>query len=357
MKIDITDPLRAFSHSPGHEAMIPFSYCKVKAFPSALEISSSLSEEKKCFFWNFTGPVIPFTVEQDLERNCLRIYGEAKQGYFRFIIRKEETSILLHVEKTPVEGIFLLNEDGAFERVLFSGEKIHLITDGTSSKGAIEERLFLGNSKHKDWDLIRKRRDLTEILPLWFALGQMAPAFPSEDGPVIDLLSQAEKRVLAKDRSVNEELLNLYLAGFSGGLVPRSLDLEFQGILPLSSSIDMSAVTLLKRGATLIRSLFFQEQESSYYILPCLPSQFVSGKMLGIKTENGCKIDLEWTKHKMRRMTVLVEKEGSFQAVFPSEIKECRLKMSFKDRGRILKNGEVILVAPGQRLWIDRFQK
>ena len=36
MWIEIQDPLRAYSHMPGHEAIIPSTLWKVKAFPSAL---------------------------------------------------------------------------------------------------------------------------------------------------------------------------------------------------------------------------------------------------------------------------------------------------------------------------------
>lgn len=357
MKIDITDRFRAFSHSPGHEAMIPSSHHKVKVFPAALEIICCLTEEKKTFFWNLIGPVLPFTVEQDLEKACIRIYGEAKQGYFRFAVRKEEEGIVLHLEKAPIEGLSLLDASGATEKVLFTGEKICSLVEKSDLSSMAKEQLFLGNSKHKDWDLIRKRRDLTEILPFWYALGQMAPVLQKEEGPVMDLLSQAEEMVLAKDRSVDKLILNLYLAGFSGGLVPRAFDSEFQGILPLSSSVSISAETLLKKGSLLIRSLFFQEYEGVYHILPCLPSLFVCGKMLGIVTGNGSEISIEWTKHKMRRMTVLVGKEGLFQAVFQSEIKEYRLRIGPKDRGRIIQNGEAFSVTSGQKLWIDRFQK
>ena len=357
MKIDITDRFRAFSHSPGHEAMIPASLSKVKVFPAALEIVCLLTGEKKVFFWNLKGPVLPFTVEQDLEKACLRIYGEAEQGYFRFVLKKEEGVIVLYLEKTPLEGVALLDSSGIVQKVFFSGEKIFSVDDRSSCENTQIEQLFLGNSKHKDWDLIRKRRDLAEVLPFWYALGQRAPELAKEEGPVMDLLAQIEERVVLKDRSVGELILKLYLAGFSGGLVPRAFDSECQGILPLSSSVATSAETLLKRGAVLIRSLFFQENQGVYYILPCLPSEFVCGKMLGIITNSGSRIDLEWTKHKMRRMTVLVGQIELFQAVFSSEIKEFRVRIGAKDRGRILQNGESLTVIPGQKIWIDRFQK
>ena len=357
MKIEITDRFRAFSHSPGHEAMIPASHSKAKVCPASLEVTCSLSGEKQTLFWDIKGPVLPFTVEQDLEKACLRIYGESSKGYFRFVLKKEEGFIVLYIEKTPLEGISLLEASGAVKNTYHSGEKIVLIADKSSYESAPVEQLFLGNSKHKDWDLIRKRRDLTEILPFWYALGQMTPSLPKEEGPVMDLLTMAEEMVRAEDRSIDKTILNLYLAGFSGGLVPRAFDPEFQGILPISSSVFTSAETLLKRGSLLIRSLFFQEHEGVYHIFPCLPSQFVCGKMIGIMTNNGSKINLEWTKHKMRRMTVSVETEGNFQAIFSSEIKEFRLKVSFKDKGRIFQNGAIIPVTSGQRLWIDRFQK
>jgi hypothetical protein len=111
-------------------------------------------------------------------------------------------------------------------------------------------------------------------------------------------------------------------------------------------------------GSFLIRSLFFQEKEDGFHILPCLPPQFICGKMIQIATKNGCIVDLEWSKRRIRKMRITTSQDLQLQLHLPSDIKEFRLKASSKDRGRVISSKEEILSVRAQdTLWLDRFQR
>lgn len=351
MKIEIVDRLAPFSHRPGSEVMIPGTFFKAQVFPCALKVVCLKTGESRFLSWNAEGPVFPFTVEQDLDKRVLYIYGQAKQGYFRFVLSQKEEEIVLRVEKAPKEGITVDSQ------VLYKTDEVAILKAFSPQTSLIKERLFLGSNKKKEWDRIRERRDLFSVLPLWHALGQITPDQGKEEGPLFDLLLQCKKKIQSRERDVDTLLLDVYLAGFSSGLVPRSYDEEFQGILPIHLEKNSLPGPLLSKGSSLIRSLFFQEEKGVYFILPCLPSLFVSGKMMHIHTQQGCHIHIEWTKHKIRTMIVFAEKDSVIQWNFPSEIQRYRIRTNLREKGSMVDRDEPVQVSAGTRLYLDRFQK
>jgi hypothetical protein len=54
-------------------------------------------------------------------------------------------------------------------------------------------------------------------------------------------------------------------------------------------------------------------------------------------------------------ITAKLEKE--LLLVFPKEIKQFRLKLFPKDKGRSVKSGESILIQKNDTIYLDRFQK
>ncbi len=344
MKITIVDRLKAFSHRPGHEVLVPGSLCKLRVFPTFLECIDLCSLKEGSFSWDLKGPIYPFTVEQDLEKSCVRIYGESLQGYFRFVVKAEEDKIVLLVEKAPLKETILKKD------------KIVLLEGILIKKPSFFEKLFLGNNKQKDMDFMRVRRDLSELLPFWFFLGQMTPAIEEKEGEMTHLLTLINQKIEHKDKSVDALLLSTYLAGFSLGFIPRAQDVEFQGIVPMEKEKNLTALALLSKGSFSLRSLFFQEKEGVYHFLPCLPSKFPAGKMIGVKTIDGSTIDIEWTKHQMRRICIAIEKVGELKCTFTFGVKRYRIRRNLKDKGTVLQVGEAFKVRTGDVLWLDCFQ-
>ena len=101
MNIAVVDRLCAHSHRPGHEVLIPGTTWKVRAFPVLLEIFSCETKEHISCPLMIEGPIDPFTVEQDIDSSCVRVYGMSRHGYFRLKIVQEESALWLHVEKGP----------------------------------------------------------------------------------------------------------------------------------------------------------------------------------------------------------------------------------------------------------------
>ncbi|MES2198906.1 MAG: hypothetical protein V4489_01895 [Chlamydiota bacterium] len=343
MKITIVDRLQAFSHRPGHEVMVPGTHFKLRVFPTLLECLDLCSLKKTSFAWDLKGPIYPFTVEQDLEKSCVRIYGESVQGYFRFVVRLEDDKIVLLVEKAPLKETMLKKD------------RIVLVEGVVGKKNPPLEKLFLGNNKQKDVDGMRVRRDLSELLPFWFFLGGMTPEVEEEKGEMTHLLDLIDEKIENRDKSVDTLFLSTYLAGLSSGFVPRAHDDEFQGIIPIETKA-LSALSILYRGSLSIRSLFFQEKEGIYHFLPCLPSQFPAGKMVGVKSLDGSTIDIEWTKHMIRRIQISIQKVGELNCTFNFGIKRYRVRRNLKDKGTILQVGETLKVRTGDTLWLDCFQ-
>lgn len=357
MKIEILEKEKPFSHKAGHFVMIPKTLWKAQVFPAALFLVNEETHERMELFWNLEGPVSPFTVELDLQQMCLRVFGEAKQGYFRFIIKAQEENLSIYFEKTPILGLSFLNEKGELQKTFFKGDFLEVSKKLSPFKILFKSQLFLGCNKEQDFDLMRRRKDLREILPLWYTLGRLTPCIKEEKGPVLDLLSKAEKAIENREsQKIYDLLFNLYLTGFSEGLVPRAFDLEYQGIVPLSKSSE-TAYRLLSQGAELIGWLFFQERGSVFHILPCLPSQFVCGKITGLLSKNGSVVHLEWTKHRLRRICIVVKEDFLVELKLPSDVESYRLTVSGKGRGRMIEKGESFKAKAGECLWLDLFQK
>lgn len=347
MKITISDRFRSFSHKAGHQVLVPGTLVALQVFPTEL-VWGFLGGEKRSLVLYLKGPMDPFTVEQDLDARLVRIYGQSQQGYFRMSVRRAESGeLMLHFEKTPVGGILTTH---AKETSCFSSGDVFPLDLMESKQILSQERLFLGLSKQKEWERIRDRQDLREILPLWHALGRTVPMEKEEKKffPVLEeAINKREKQV------VYNLLISTYLAHFSAGFFPRKEDWEKQGIAPL---IDC-ATDLLPRGSESIRSLFFQENADVWYFLPCLLSQFASGKMTGIRTKTGCNIDFEWTKHRLRKVKVTVPQEQEIRWHFPSEVKTFRIRCSYKDRGKVLSAQSPSFIVPEGEVWLDLFQR
>lgn len=341
MKIEITDRLRPFSHTPGHSVMIPGTHYSLKAFPVALYIYDKEGKETELLL-SLKGPIDPFTVEQDLSAKLVRIYGDSLEGYFRLAFKVEDKNLRLFFEKTPAAGISI------GERVFLSGDFLE-IAQNIQVSDPFQEKLFLGSSKQKDMDLIRLRKDLREVFPLWYHLGAITPE--RETTSCLKL----EEAILKKDKKEIEALFyHTYLAHFSKGLVPRKEDTDKQGLSPLMTFSE----NLLFHGFTSIRSLFFQEKEDGFYLLPCLLPSFVCGKLIQVRSKNGCVFDLEWTKGRLRRVCIHVEKDQEINLHLPKDIESFRLKTFFKDRGKVISSKEAKFPAKaGSLLWLDLFQK
>lgn len=283
--IKIAQKFRPFSHTPGSICLIPGTDRVVEAFPTLIRIDG------KEIPLSITGPVDGFTLEQDLERDLVRVFGKAKEGHFchTFVSENKKTDF---------------------------------------------ERLSFGIHKQLDWDLVGRRRDLLEVLPLLFVLGQ------KKNLPSVSEYYQTL-----------EEFETLMMAGFRGILVPVSRDERYLG-LALDEMVPMMR---LKKAYESIRRLFIIET-GEIYVLPNLLKPFHAGRMTGITLAH-CKMDLEWTKRKVRRVHIEGMHDASLHFHWPKEIATFRIRKDVRERGIVVSSKDPIAIQAGKRYFLDKFEK
>lgn len=318
MKITIAERLRPFSHLPGASCVIPWSCFKVQAFPALLIFENLNTFEKHEYKLDWKGPVKEFTLELDLEKGVVWVYGKTVEGHRKICIEMQEAGIAIDKK---------------------------LVVSGTQVMPHPLERLSLGMSKKLDWELVCRRQEMAEILPIWFRLGQMV----LKSGTA-SLFHECEKL------DVITTYLNLFLTGFEGVLAPRLSDAAHQGIVS-TGNVSESPLILLTEGAKYIRALFFKETDQSWDFLPCLSPEFHAGRFVQLTTKAGDKLDFEWSKKLLQKVVIHAESDREIVICLPKPLISCRLRTSLKQKGSRHLMDKPLILRPGQKLFLDRFEK
>jgi hypothetical protein len=351
MKIEISQKFCPFSHRPGASCLIPFTTWSVRVFPTLL-LFSDLEypiKEKKEFFLPFQGPVKEFTIVQDLENGKIKVFGQAKQGYFRYLIFRNEEGIFIEFEKSPSSLSYLL------QNVLIAGQR-------PSDFPSASEKLSLGMHKILDWELVQRRQDLKEIFPLWLKVAEKIPHRKRQlkYHGTAKLIEECEEKMRKDDKNYLESaFLNLFNAAFYGILTPRLVDDDYQGLVFDSrpEGLDFSPLEILTSSATLIRSLFFKESENELFLLPMLPPSFHCGRFVNIQTSRGEIIHMEWSKKLLRRLIIRTNHQREIFLGLQKPIRSFRIRSHLKDRGKSVDPKKPLMLLPQQVVYLDRFQK
>lgn len=318
-KITIRERLRLFSHTPGILLPIPYSTMALRLFPTRLELIDEKGSLTTAIDLPLSGPIKNFTASLDLEKARLIGFGVAQEGFFRYYIDGNQ----LVFDRAPPSFHDL-------------GLKLPLPFDVEPSKIPLE-RLSLGMSKKGEWEGIRKRRDLSEIFPLWLRLGAFMPERPFlYPSGTLKFLKEAEETLEKRDLKPFE---TLFMTGFQGLFVPRVFDKEHLGFKIDERPSDQSPYPILTHGACLIRRFFIEEKEGIVSLLPHLPSRFMSGRFLRIAVEKGL-LDMEWRKGHLRRVNFLALKESELLLKWPKDVHEVRLN------GKVLSIKESLTTLP-----------
>ncbi len=309
MTLQIAARLKPFCHRPGAVCIVPFTSCQVQAFPTRLRFVDLLSGKSWEERLDWKGPVEGFTVELDLERGCVALFGRTAEG---------------------------------FRRVWIEGTEVRYKQPAVKSGDL--ERLSLGKHTKLDWDLVWRRMNLEEIVPILFRLGQLVPQSEAAS-PIFRFLEFSDKRKIAS------QLICFLKAGFHGILAPRLEDEEFQGIVETGVSRG-SPLALLTEGYRVLRGLFFQEREGAFSLLPTLPPEFHAGRLVHLRSLQGDLLSFEWSKKVLRRafLKPAVSRE-IFLCLQPS-------LQSYRINKKVRQNVEKpLLLEEGQTIFLDRFEK
>jgi hypothetical protein len=360
MKIHIGEKFRPYSHVAGTRVLVPGTDWIIQVFPALIRIERAArrnpspsrppgqaSCQSKCgkelaapyrsgespsfeegvlqkhsdLPIHLTGPVKEFTVQLDLERSCVWVWGIAKEGHFRFRMEGSEEGLALTVDRAPKEGF---NLGGSKEKKLIA-------SGGRFFGSTHRERLSLGSFKAQDWELVQRRFDLKEIAPALFLLGQMVPHTKEPKGGTANLL--------------RTELDLFVRAAFSDLLVPRLEDTQYQSLS--GSDGKGEPVGLLPATYQWIRSFLIEEKAPSLHILPHLPIDWDAGRAVGLRVGVG-EIDLEWSRRTLRRMVFRVERNCDVNFLFQKQIDSYRING---------KRQEIQLFEASKTYVFDRFQK
>ncbi len=335
----MNERFQPFTHTPGHYFLIPSSTLVCRLFPSRIEIYDYQGIDPVLlkvieFSW---GPLKQFTAQCDLDKGYIQVGGFT-----------EDLRVIRY-------RIFATNEGWALRPI--KGMELHLSVCAEMKQIRPFERLHLGSYKKQRFAEMAMRLDMTELLGLWYAFGQLVdPMLPTAKTGT-SLLGHLERAIASKG-DVLQALKNLFRAGFRSVFVPRLFDDEYHGFSePIVSDSNTSPLVLLQQVAPLIRSLFFKEDAWQFSFLEQLPSEFHSGSLSQVTTTAGHSIAFCWSKHQIRTIHLHPHCDDEIQVVFQKEIRRARVRQNKKDRGRTIENGARITLTRAEPLLLDQFEK
>jgi hypothetical protein len=305
--IKIVQKLRPFSHTPGASCVIPGTHSILRAYPTRLTIDDQVVPLP------LSGPVAEFTLQQDLERGVVHVFGKR----FKLKIFASDAGFHVGTLDLPAEIDFLPNRPF--------------------------ERLSLGSHKAQE----EGRMGLKEWIPLLFCLSQKIPPVPPQP-----LLGTARLLEFPEERSKLEAALEAFFkAAFKSLLVPRLIDDQYQGFSP-DEPVQGSPFFLIQEGGKKIRSLFFRQNERRLSFLPHLPISFDAGRLVGLQVPGVGEIDFEWSKKTIRTAFIKASASGEVVLEFPREIKSFRV-----NRAKRQSVEEPLLLTQGKTFFLDQFRK
>ncbi|MBA3239218.1 MAG: hypothetical protein H0T62_12840 [Parachlamydiaceae bacterium] len=359
MHITIAERFRPFTHLPGTCVLLPLAKLRFQIYPAFIRVCDLSVADPVLIAeisLNLQGPLNEFTVMQDLEKGCLKVWGFSKKGFFRYRIHATTSfpGFTLIKEKVPEEtSVSYLPE-------IYCKEQPYLEMHQP-------ERLSFGVTKVADWELVRRRMTLSEILPFWFRLGQLIPSIDPHDAGTASLLKVLKSDLTEKKLlDLSLHLKDLYCVGFEGLLSCSLVDPYCQGIsLPeVPNGSSCSPLLLLTGGAKIIRQMFlYISQESSsaleasfIEILPCLLPELHAGRICGASLSTLGLIDLEWSKKKIRKMIFHSTKNQIIYFQFQAGISSFRLREASSTICITKACGESIVCVENSTYFFDHFQ-
>ncbi len=292
--------LKPFSHLPGTRCIIPQTTIQVQAFPALLRFTDLATGKTWDEKSGWKGPVDDFTLEHDLQKGHLRVFGKTAEGY----------------------------------RMRQIGDRFK--TDQL-------EQLSLGKHTKLDWELILRRENMEEMVPVLFELGQLVPVTTAQT-PILNFLKFSDKIEVA------QQLKLFFKTGFHGLMAPRLSDNDFQGIIEEGRS-DGSPLALLREGYLAVRALFFTE-EDGFSLLPTLPPEFHAGRLLNLRSKEGDIVSLEWSKKLLKKVYIKPAKTREIPLTLQKSL--CSFRINQKIKHDVKKP---LALIEGKTLFLDRFEK
>ncbi len=348
MKITLSQRLKPFSFCKGGEITLPGSFVTLKIFPTKVEIFPLGGEEKKLFF-ALQGPFPLFFYQSNIEKRRIEVFFRNDRGFFSYhlFLRKGKFSFFL------ARGDFLVLEEKGIKSELRKKQTLSWDLTPVESSNNFCEKIAFGCHKKQEIEKVLLRKDPKEFFPFWFRLGNLCPRLGKEKSP---FFSDMEKAFLRKDPTFLVKRLSLLLeVAFSGFFVPSLQDKTEQN-LPFPSGDLAHPYLLLQEGAFWIKHLFLQEEKEGLALLKNLPKELPFGRAKGLICFLG-KIDLEWSKKKIKKAILYPEKTGHFRLFLKPCFQRFRLRRRKKEKGVFVRADSFFSIEKGNTLYLDRFEK
>ena len=355
MRIKIDQKYAPFTHVPGSFLMIPKSMYRMQVFPTKLCIEHVDTKKVTELDVLITGPIKNFTVICDLEKGCVRISGTSIEGYFYYAIFAGKKSIDLHVKRSPKEGMTF--RIGSKEHHLSSKETHSIIKENSISLTETKERISFGNFKQQDFDKIKSRQDISEIIPLLMFYERYLPQKIKPLDISIPLMDELERFIAAKDRmKLEQAILNIFNVHFDGIFTTVFHDKNHLGLTAAIDSMGINSFIILKRLIDLLKSLFIQVDGNNINILPVLPVSFHAGRYTDINAGD-ISVGIEWSKKLIKKMEVSSKIAGEYKLHLQRGIKSYRIRKNTKERGIKMRVSNSLMIPNEGILYLDRFEK
>ncbi len=355
MRIKIDQKYSPFTHVPGSFLMIPKSMYRMQVFPTKLCIEHVDTKKVTELDVLITGPIKNFTVICDLEKGCVRISGTSIEGYFYYTIFAAEESIDLHVKRSPKAGMTF--RIGSKQHHLSLKETHYIIKENSISLIETKERISFGNFKQQDFDKIKSRQDISEIIPLLMFYERYLPQKIKPLDISIPLMDELERFIAAKDRmKLEQAILNIFNAHFDGILTTVFLDKNHLGLTAVVDSNGNNSLVLLKKLIDLLKTLFVHIDDKDIYILPSLPVSLHAGRYTDINAGD-ISLGIEWSKKLIKKMEVSSKIAGKYRLHLQRDIKSYRIRKNTKERGTKMRVSNSFMIPDEGILYLDRFEK
>lgn len=327
--ITVRQRYRPFTHTPGYSHLLPGTPYVFKVFPTRIEIRHIDGTDLGHLSHEPVSQIERFTVQTDLHSGKITIFSSCY--YLQILLGK---GFLIRIDK------------GNWKYV---GDALTVVDGGYAYGDQMPPTkplplLSLGCNKAQEWDQIRCRKDMSEILPYWYLYGSYYSGIEtSAEGTLLQQCAQAGPL------EVVSAFNQLYLSGIAPAFSPRAFDDDYHGFhLPPAKE----PLAIVAQGAQIIERLFIRFDHERLEILPVLPPEFHCGRLVDLHIQGLGKVSLEWSKKALRRMMITPDATKKITLCLPKEVKSYRLQK------RIWKKiDDPLELTAGGTLYFDRFQK
>ncbi len=281
-------------------------------------------------------------------RQYVQVEGSAGQGFVRYRICVSVDGVMLKPASCDLRVIV-----NGIENTIAKGDTFPLVEAPCSLPQFPSPRLLLGCNKASNWDRISDAPTMDEVLPLWYQLSPQASEESLESsttlfGAIVEAFKKKETSTILST------FATYFRAGMAGYFVPKRTDNLFLGYgIPLLPD-EMSLQDVHTGICTMVRSLFLREEGNIIEILPCLPKELVSGRLLHETLHSGHQIDIEWRKGRVRRVHLYAQHDGMV-TVKADAVTATLRRLRSADRKTVFRLGEEIEVQEGKHYLLDNF--